>query len=647
MGCCGCDGWDDGSGSGATTFLGLTDTPASYAGASLFGVRVNAAETGLEFFAIAGGGTLQDAYDAGTGTITSDAGHGPFQFLGTEAFSVTVDGNVAIASGGSVDLTAVAAPATLRTNGAGAVTAIAQGTGDATLEATGGNAFVTAGGNLQASAGGSVDLTATGAPATLRTNGAGAATLAAQGTGNAVVQSTGGNAQIGGVAVEVLDGAGAVLYELPVVAGTSGQVLTKGAGNVSTWATPAGGGSDLEATLIAGNQTNGQNILQNGGYFATGTGSTPGTGDIRFRKNSGSITRWDVFATDILAWDNVTMTFGDFGQKVLYRAAGGGHKFTLNTGDILNLEASASFLNTSPLAVHANPGTPTNTAINWLATATDPIGEASAWTLKGRENNSGVSSGTGGPMIIEGGDGVGARDGGRAELRGGAGVALGGDVALTPGAGATDGKVLVRNSALATLYELPTTAGNSGEVLTKGAGDTSSWQPAGGGGSAKIVVRASLQGQASNTNGLLQIFNINTGNPGGVLEQTNSAEPGINNGGIAPMYLPACTLTKAGLSVAKCAVSQGTTGGAMAARFELFDADYSSRSLLSTLDFPITSAGVFSNLGGNNLQKGIVLSPSVAITEGTLFGAQFTSRSANNNEINGMGGIYLYLEFTL
>lgn len=34
------------------TFLSLTDTPAGYAGSSLYGVRVNAAETALEFYEI-------------------------------------------------------------------------------------------------------------------------------------------------------------------------------------------------------------------------------------------------------------------------------------------------------------------------------------------------------------------------------------------------------------------------------------------------------------------------------------------------------------------------------------------------------------------------------------------------------------------
>lgn len=41
---------------GSGTFLGLTDTPSSYTGQSLKAVRVNAGETGLEFFTLSGGG---------------------------------------------------------------------------------------------------------------------------------------------------------------------------------------------------------------------------------------------------------------------------------------------------------------------------------------------------------------------------------------------------------------------------------------------------------------------------------------------------------------------------------------------------------------------------------------------------------------
>ena len=53
-------------GGGATTFTGLTDTPGAYGGASLQAVRVNAGETGLEFFNIPAGGDMNTAtYDPG------------------------------------------------------------------------------------------------------------------------------------------------------------------------------------------------------------------------------------------------------------------------------------------------------------------------------------------------------------------------------------------------------------------------------------------------------------------------------------------------------------------------------------------------------------------------------------------------------
>lgn len=45
----------DASSIGTTTFLGLTDTPASYAGQTLKGVRVNAGETALEFYTVGAG----------------------------------------------------------------------------------------------------------------------------------------------------------------------------------------------------------------------------------------------------------------------------------------------------------------------------------------------------------------------------------------------------------------------------------------------------------------------------------------------------------------------------------------------------------------------------------------------------------------
>lgn len=70
------------SGSGATTFLGLTDTPSAYTGQTLKFVRVNAGETALEFATPAGSGNVTGPasatdnavvrFDGTTGTAIQD-----------------------------------------------------------------------------------------------------------------------------------------------------------------------------------------------------------------------------------------------------------------------------------------------------------------------------------------------------------------------------------------------------------------------------------------------------------------------------------------------------------------------------------------------------------------------------------------------
>lgn len=52
------------TGGGSSTFLDLTDTPSSYSGQTLKGVRVNAGETGLEFFTLSGDTDEKVKYDA-------------------------------------------------------------------------------------------------------------------------------------------------------------------------------------------------------------------------------------------------------------------------------------------------------------------------------------------------------------------------------------------------------------------------------------------------------------------------------------------------------------------------------------------------------------------------------------------------------
>lgn len=66
--------WSSG-GAGATDFTDLGDVPSSYTGASLQGVRVNAAETGLEFYTI-GAGTVTSVSGT-TNRITSTGGATP------------------------------------------------------------------------------------------------------------------------------------------------------------------------------------------------------------------------------------------------------------------------------------------------------------------------------------------------------------------------------------------------------------------------------------------------------------------------------------------------------------------------------------------------------------------------------------------
>lgn len=113
-----------GGGSGATAFTQLTDVPASFTGAALQAVRVNAAETALEFFAISAGsvtsvtGTANRITSTGGATPVIDisafyVGQSSITTLGTltagatgAGFTValgtsTVTGALAVANGGT------------------------------------------------------------------------------------------------------------------------------------------------------------------------------------------------------------------------------------------------------------------------------------------------------------------------------------------------------------------------------------------------------------------------------------------------------------------------------------------------------------------------------------------------------------------
>jgi|GEM_PF-3689672 len=87
-----------GGAGGASTFLALTDTPASYAGASLMAVRVNAGETALEFVAFPGHVAItDDIIPRGTGTTVED---GTWTNVANDIIPVTNGSNIGSATKG-------------------------------------------------------------------------------------------------------------------------------------------------------------------------------------------------------------------------------------------------------------------------------------------------------------------------------------------------------------------------------------------------------------------------------------------------------------------------------------------------------------------------------------------------------------------
>jgi hypothetical protein len=103
----------DGIVGGATDFISLTDTPASYAGQALLFARVNAGETGLEF--VAGSLTDTPVSYAGQGLqgVRVNAGETDLEFYNTGLVDMTedifVDGGDYTAGGGGPDSFALSA----------------------------------------------------------------------------------------------------------------------------------------------------------------------------------------------------------------------------------------------------------------------------------------------------------------------------------------------------------------------------------------------------------------------------------------------------------------------------------------------------------------------------------------------------------
>lgn len=120
-----------GSGSGSSTFLGLTDTPSSYASQALKIVRVNAGETALEFATLTGGGDALTSnplsqFAATTslqlkGVMSDETGSGALVFADTPTL-VTPD--IGEATGTGLTLSGLTASTILSTNGSKKLTSL-------------------------------------------------------------------------------------------------------------------------------------------------------------------------------------------------------------------------------------------------------------------------------------------------------------------------------------------------------------------------------------------------------------------------------------------------------------------------------------------------------------------------------------------
>jgi len=170
------------------------------------------------------------------------------------------------------------------------------------------------------------------------------------------------------------------------------------------------------------------------------------------------------------------------------------------------------------------------------------------------------------------------------------------------------------------------------------------WAAAAAGAGASIYQFVG-NGLASNTIGPMGKASGNNAIPlANPFATTTAGNPGINNGSIDPYaILAAQTVTDAILIVAHAATGGALFNNPSTCRFDLYTAQYSTRTLRGTINFNVTAGGIFNNLGGNNYGIYTLAGLGVALTAGDLLGAEFVNQGGAS-QINALANFYLALK---
>ena len=148
----------------------------------------------------------------------------------------------------------------------------------------------------------------------------------------------------------------------------------------------------------------------------------------------------------------------------------------------------------------------------------------------------------------------------------------------------------------------------SGKVLTSDANGNSSWQnPAGGGGTAQMIITASMLAQASAATGyFFKAADKSSQTPADRSKITQSGNF-FGNGDIDGFLMPYNYIIKEiHLIEAACAVDAGSVDPNPTIRLDFYTHSFNSRSLLATERVALPDnigVGIWNNLGGGTGQK--------------------------------------------